>query len=160
VGQYKYQKPGADAGRLKNEAVAAGILVDFVRGPDVLGDVTVTTVAELDAAGKAALSAAVAAHDPRPRRPRPLHAILADLLALQPAQQTAIWTDLTSGTPPKWRTTSSDPCVWAKATQGTTTAMEKAVGVAFYCREAGHERYLVNPAFAPAINIDASEVIT
>lgn len=81
------------------------------------------------------------------KRPRMLAAILTDIQALTGPQQTAVWADLLSGSPAKWRTMSNDPCVWAKASQAATSTLEKQVAVAFFVRE--NPAYLVNPTWWP-----------
>jgi hypothetical protein len=166
---YPYVKPPAqlDPGKLVAECVAAGLPVIDVQGTgdgvetfNVLTSRTLTGDAVTPPTGeKATLDGVVAAHDGRPRRKRTLLAILTDIGNLSAAQQTAVWNDLTAGAVPKWKTTSSDQCVWAKGSQASTTTLEKQVAAAFYCRETGHEKYLVNPPFAPAVNIPGDEVI-
>lgn len=87
----------------------------------------------------------------RPRVPRTIQAILVDVKALTGAQQLAVWSDITSGSPPKWQG-SNDPVVWCKGSQPSTlTAQEKQVGAAFYVRE--NPTYLVHPAFDVTINV-------
>lgn len=99
-----------------------------------------------------------------PKKRRSLLAIRADLVALSGAQKTAVWADITSGSPPKW---SLDDGINAGAiavltllgASGTLSAADvleaKLRGVAMYCQD--KPNYLVSPAFDPTISIPGDE---
>lgn len=158
VATHPYSKVNVDLAKLQAECVAAALPVERIDG-GALGspDFFVITTRDLTAPEVATLNGIVAAHDGRARRKRFLNSILADITALSGPKQTAVWNDLNSGNPAKWRTLSSDQAVWVKASQATTTLLEKQVAVAFFVRE--NVKYLVNPAFDPSINIPGDEPI-
>lgn len=98
-----------------------------------------------------------------PRVRRLLLDIITDINALSTAQKNLIWTDITSGAPPKWELDAGPNAAaiavlqWA-ATSGVSAAdilSAKIRGVAMYC--ADNPKYLVNPAFAPTINIPGDQ---
>ena len=95
-----------------------------------------------------------------PPAKRTLLAIVADLNALTGAQKNAVWTDITSGSPPKW-STDAGPNAAAIAVLHAVATMTglsnadllivKIRGVAMYVQD--NPGYLVNPAFDPSINV-------
>lgn len=95
---------------------------------------------------------------------RTLLAIYNDLNALSAGQKTAIWNDFTSGNPPKWSLddgTHADALAAASGlaidmpvSGGWTASLQTAARlkmVAIYLLD--QPLYLVNPQFAPAINV-------
>ena len=99
-----------------------------------------------------------------PRKPRTLLAIYNDLRAQAAQQQSAIWLDISSGSPAKY---FSDPGVEPGAVSlydfiihqsglpGTAITDAQFRLVAVYCRDV--PGYLVNPAFAPTVNIPGDQ---
>lgn len=97
---------------------------------------------------------------------RPAHAIFAALSALTGPQKTAVWADLTGGSPAKW-TSDRGPnaaailmCVGITVSlAGAMTAAQltdmKVRAVAAYVLD--NPLYLVNPAFDPTINVPGWE---
>jgi hypothetical protein len=173
VATYTYAKSYAqlDERKLRDEANAAGIPVtDVQRLGDEAETVYVITDRDLTPAEKAALDALVAAHDGRPRRARSLADIYDDLAGLLPAQQDAILADLQLGaalsTSPKWtslRPPQDGPAfaAWWAATKlaGATNAEKRQAGgiiASMYAQQ--NPKYLVNPAFAPSVNVPGDEV--
>lgn len=101
---------------------------------------------------------------------RSLLAIYTDLAALTSPQKIAIWTDFTSGSPPRWSRDGDDgqthgthaPALAVAAvgaidmhTSAGFTAAEQLSArlrmVAIYLLD--NPKYLVNPAFDPTINV-------
>lgn len=133
-----------------------------------LGYIVVTTDRELTTEEQATLAAFVAAYHPLPWRKRRLLDIYTDITALSGANQTAIWTDLSAGTPPRWATDVGPNAAalfalqfLATAVAGLTTAERNEARrrvAAFYVGD--NPKYLVNPAFAPAINVNGEEQYT
>jgi hypothetical protein len=90
---------------------------------------------------------------------RTLLAIYTDLQALTAAQKNLVWTDFTSGNPPKWSTDDTPGAgvvmalsVAAVDLTGLATAVQTAARmkmVAAYCLY--NPKYLRNPAFDPTI---------
>jgi hypothetical protein len=173
VAVYQYLKPYATLSnhQLLAECTAAGLPVTDVQ---TVGDeaetIHVVTSRDLMPAEKMTLDSLVEAHDGRPRRARSVFAIYADLSALTNAQQDAILADLQLAaplsTPPKW-TTLRPPqdgpafVAWWAATRlaGATAAEKRQAGGIIASMFAQQEpKYLVAPAFAPAINIPGDEV--
>lgn len=98
------------------------------------------------------------------RVPRPLLDIITALTNLSAAQKTAVWNDVTSGTPPKWALDAGPNAAaiaWAPTliTLSTIAAADvlniKIKAVAMYCQDV--PRYLVQPAFDPSINIPGDQ---
>lgn len=98
------------------------------------------------------------------RRPRRIYDIYTDISALTTTQQNAVWTDITSGTPPKWSQdegTNAGAIAaihWSAANSGAGAAAvadAKRRLVACYCQD--NARYLVHPAFDTNINIAGDE---
>ena len=91
---------------------------------------------------------------------RGLLAIITDLNALSGAQKTAVWSDITSGSPPKWATDTGPNAAalaWAPTLitlNGLTAANVldlKIKAVAMYVQD--NPNYLVHPSFDNTINI-------
>lgn len=173
---YQYTKPYAQLqeDKLKSECIAAGLPVtDVQRLGDEGETIFVITNRELTPAEVTTLDGLVAAHDGRPRKTRRLYDIYTDLNPAAPspkitaAQLNTVWTDLTSGTPPKlsldvgMNAASIFVMHFLGATvAGLTTAEKneaKRRAIAFYCQD--NVNYLVNPAFDPSINIPGDEVV-
>lgn len=94
--------------------------------------------------------------------------IIADINALTGAQKNLIWTDITSGTPPKWQL-DAGPNAGAIAAMASTLKIlvptfvpasnadvvnTKIWAVALYVQD--HPTYLVHPSFDPSINISGT----
>lgn len=172
--------------RLQNELVAAGVPQAIVsnrlcvnpganRQPVTPSDTIVRNSDGVriaidwpDAAAQTAyLSTAttvIQAHDGTPRRPRPLYAIYADLNALSNAKKTAVWNDLSSGTPKKYLAGSGDNAAaigaldWAVTDSGASGAALTAARLriaAAYVQD--YPGYLVNPGFDPSIAVSGDE---
>lgn len=98
------------------------------------------------------------------RKPRPLYAIYADLQALSGPNKTAIWSDLSSGTPKKYlvgvggNVAAIAALDWAASDSGATgnalTAARLRIA-AMYCQDV--PGYLVNPPFGTGINVTGDE---
>jgi hypothetical protein len=126
-------------------------------------------VADLEAilADSAAILAALLAGRPAPpvrpdRVARSLYAIVQDLDALTPADQAAIWAQVTSGIPPAW-TTSNNLAVWVAirvadglAEPHRTSA--RIAAVAAYTRDEA-PTWLVHPAWRPTLNVPGDEPV-
>lgn len=133
-----------------------------------LGFITVTTSRDLTTEEQTTLAAFVTTYQPRPWRARRLLDIYTDITALPGATQTAIWTDLSSGSPPKWATDVGPNAAalfalqfLATAVAGLTTAEKNEARrrvAAFYVGD--NPTYLVNPPFAPTVNINGREQFT
>lgn len=98
------------------------------------------------------------------RRQRGLFAIYQDIHALTTAQKMAIWTDLSSGSPPKWsqnqgpNTAAIMALHWSAVNSGATTANMTDARLrlmAMYVHD--NPTYLVHPSFAPSINVPGDE---
>jgi hypothetical protein len=98
------------------------------------------------------------------RKPRLLLDIRADIVALSTGQKTAVWADITSGSPPKWasdggRNAAAIAVLTLLGSSGTLSAADvreaKIRGVAMYCQDV--PTYLVNPVFDPTINIPGDQ---
>lgn len=98
------------------------------------------------------------------RKPRTLYAIWQAINALTATQQNNVWTDITSGTPPKWATDTGPNAAaimglnWSATASGATTANlndAKRRLVAMYCQDV--PGYLVNPSFDATINVAGDE---
>lgn len=96
---------------------------------------------------------------------RTLIAIRADLASLTNTQKNNIWTDITSGSPPKWSTDAGSNAaalavltlLGASSTLSAADVLEaKLRGVAMYCQD--NPTYLVNPSFDPTINVPGDQV--
>lgn len=94
------------------------------------------------------------------RVPRTLFAIRADIAALSAAQKTAVWNALIAGTPPLWATDSGANAaalavlqmLGASLTLSAADVLEaKTRAAAMYAQDV--PLFLVNPAFAPTVNI-------
>ena len=91
--------------------------------------------------------------------------IILDLEALTGTQKSATWTDLTSGSEPKWWFTKNEPelCVihWQITDGPSLTAAQKLDlklhAVAIYVQD--NPSWLVHPAFDSTINVDGTEPI-
>lgn len=165
MASHTYTKPGADLSRLQSECLAAGLPVTHLGGS---GDgVTVFTSRDLTAGEVVTLDSVVTAHDGRPRRKRTIYAIYTAIGALTATQQSAIWTDLTTGTPPKWATDAGPNAAaiaaihWSAANSGATAANLNDARrrlAAMYAQD--NPGYLVAPAFDPSINVSGDEAAT
>lgn len=92
---------------------------------------------------------------------RSLLAIYQDLDGLSTAQKSAVWTDFTSGSPPRWSLDEGADAGTVMALSvpaidltGLTTAVQLVARlkmVAAFVRD--NPLYLVNPAFDPTINV-------
>lgn len=98
------------------------------------------------------------------RKPRGLYSIYVDINALSGTNKTAIWTDLTSGSPPKWalNTGQNQAAIvtlhWSAVNSGATAAnLTDARMRLAACYVQDNPRYLVNPSFAAAVNIPGDE---
>lgn len=99
------------------------------------------------------------------RRLRSLLSLIADLNALSASKKNAIWTDISSGSPPKWSTDTGPNAaaiavLQLLATSGLSAAdvlTAKVRGVAMYVQD--NPKYLVNPSFDTSINVPGDEVI-
>ena len=98
------------------------------------------------------------------RRPRTLYAIYTDIGALSAGNQATIWTDIISGSPPKWSLDAGQNAAaimalhWSAANSGASAANlndAKRRLVAAYCQD--NPGYLVNPVFLPAVNIPGDQ---
>lgn len=108
----------------------------------------------------AANKLAVAAH----RKPLPLYTIYTNLKALTVAQQTAIWNDISSGVPAKYlldtgpNTAAIAALDWSVTDSG---AMGAALTAARFrivtCYVQDVPKYLVNPIFAPTVNVPGDQ---
>jgi hypothetical protein len=174
---YPYTKPYAqlDERKLRDECVAAGLPVtDVQRVGDAAETVNVVTSRDLTPGEVTALDALVAAHDGRPRRPRSVFAIYADLTGasgLTAAQADAVTADLGLGTlTGKWtqlRPPQDAPAAalrWAAVNLGGATAAEKRQAaawiVAMWMQQ--NPAYLVNPTFHASlagVNIPGDELV-
>lgn len=111
---------------------------------------------------EAAVTEAIRLQDTR--YPRTLASIYADLQALSNANKAAVWGDLSGGSPKKYlaglggNTAAIGALDWAATESGATghalTAARLRIA-AMYCQD--HPAYLVNPAFAPAVNVPGDE---
>lgn len=99
------------------------------------------------------------------RKQRPLYAIYADLQALTAAQKTAVWSDLSSGTPKKYLTDAGPNAAaigaldWAASDSGATGASLTAARMritAAYCQD--NPSYLVHPSFDATINVPGDQL--
>lgn len=167
MADYVYQMAnGYNSDKLHAEVAASG-LPGF---EGVLGDaggVVLRFAADLTAAQKTTLDGVVAAHDPRPRRKRTIHAIYTDIGALTSAKQTAVWNDLNAGSPPKWALDAGPNAAaivaihWSAANSGATAANVNDARrrlAAAYVQD--NVTYLLNPAFDPTISIPGEEPYT
>lgn len=120
----------------------------------------------LSPAERAAARAAALAVDPRPQRPRPLRALRAALAALTPPQKAAVWTALTTGTPPLWATATGPHAALLAALHLTATASAllppeaaeaRLLTAAVYVLDDPY--WLINPPFAPAVNVPGLEPV-
>lgn len=165
---YPITKPFAqmDSAKLKTELTAAGLPVTDVQGGAIGSDQwTIVTSRDLTPAEVATMEGIVAAHDGRTRHPRTLFAIRADLNALSAGQKTAVWSDLSGGSPPKWaldagRNAAAIAAIeWAATVPAGITAAERTEArlrlAAMYVQD--NPAYLVNPAFDPTINVPGDE---
>jgi hypothetical protein len=169
---YPYGPGSYDTEQLTREIVAASLRAPSyingsgyatIGGPATSIDVVYDPA--LTVAEKTVLDAVVAAHVPAgPRKPRTLLAILTDLQALTATQQQAVWTDFTSGSPPKWAGDAGPNAAALFCQLGTATdlgltgaALTKARfrAVAFYVQD--NNSYLIHPSFDSSINIDGSQ---
>lgn len=114
----------------------------------------------------AQLLAAVLDPVPKLRRRRLFWDIYTAIGTRTAAEQTAIRNSLTSGTPPLWTQSRGDNAGelaglhWAVTNSGATQAnVNDAIRrmVALYCQD--YPTYLVNPSFAPAVNIPGDEEV-
>lgn len=171
--QYPYQKSYAllDEAKLKAECIAAGLPVtDVQRAGDAPefppSTVVVVTSRDLTGPEKTTLDGVVAAHDGRPRRPRPLPAIHADVLALNAQQKLNVANDL-FGAGSKWATDAGSNrsglfVMYTLVSQLGLTAAQtnaaKAAAAAMFAQD--FPGYLVRPAFDGTINVPGDEVAT
>lgn len=155
---------GLTGEKLQQEIVAAGLpLCDvYLSG----NEVRIVAPDALTAEQQVTLAAVVAAHVAVvPSHKRTIYSIRASLNALSAAQKNAVWSDLSSGTPPKWALDAGPNAAaiaaieWAATVPAGVTATEKTEArlrlAAMYCQD--NPKYLVNPAFDPTINIDGTE---
>lgn len=150
-------------GELHRQIVAAGVPIFGVARLSVAPGYRIDYNGATPAQQTTAESIA-AGFDWTSRRPRLLFNIRADIVALTTAQKNAIWTDLSSGTPPKW---ALDPGPNAAAlavlqfcaTTGTLSAADiteaKVRAAAMYAQD--NPRYLVSPSFDATINVAGDE---
>lgn len=153
-------------GDLHAALTAAGIPIDGVaRLTD--GSVRIDFQATATSQQKTDAAAMAAAWDWTPRQPRRLYDIWQALNALSAGQQSAIWTDITSGTPPKWALAEGDNAGailalhWSALNSGATTANlndAKRRLVAMYCQM--YPNYLIHPSFDSTINVPGDEAIS
>lgn len=108
--------------------------------------------------------ALAAGWDMTPRRKRTLYAIWQQLNGLTATQQSNIWTDITSGAPPRWALDAGPNAAgimslhWSAVNSGATAANLNDARrrlVAMYCQD--NVNYLVNPAFDNTINVSGEE---
>jgi hypothetical protein len=99
------------------------------------------------------------------RVPRTLYAIRADLVALSTANKNAVWAALIAGTPPLWATASGPNAAalaaiqlfGASATLSAADVLEaKLRAAAMYAQD--QPNWLVNPAFAPTVNVPGDQL--
>lgn len=143
----------------------AGLPVDSIDGSPGAGTVTVFTTRDLTTLEQSALASLVAAYDGRPRRKRPIYAILADVAALSASQQAAVWNDLTAGSPSKISADAGPNAAailvlqFVSTSIGGLTNAEKNDGrrraAAMYAQDV--PAYLVHPPFDSGIAIAGDE---
>lgn len=99
-----------------------------------------------------------------PRRPRNPADLRTALNALTGPQKAAIWTDLTSGTPPKWATNTgrNAGALVVLHLMATSLTLLPADVAEAKLRAAvlwvlDHPAYLIRPPFAPTVNIPGTE---
>lgn len=166
MAQYQRSKANVDLAKFLAELQAAGLPVSHLLGGAIGSpDFTVVTSVDLTPEQITLMDQIIAAHDGRPRRPRPLFAIRADLNALTNGQKTAVWADLSGGTPPKWaldagRNAAAIAAIeWAATVPAGITTAERTEArlrlAAMYCQD--NPKYLVAPAFDNTINIAGDE---
>jgi hypothetical protein len=162
---YPYVKAGADLSRLQGECISAGLPVTHINGGAIGSpDIYVVTSRDLTASEITTLDGVVAAHDGRPRQPRTFGDILTEYNALPGATRTKVYQDLTApANNPKWqedRTSDFAALEFLTAQPGgSSTSIDKAksyLAVA-YCQR--YPTYLVNPPFAPEVNIPGDEPV-
>src|SRR5215471_18925124 len=156
--------------QLQDEIVAAGLPTPaYINGSGSTGPGTPSTsvdvvyAAPLTPGQVNTLGATVAAHLPAgPRRPRLIYDVYQDVGALTAAQKTAVWNDLSAGTPPKWAqdrgaNAADNHILWMLATQlgAVQTQADKRLCqqmlISIYCTD--NPNFLVHPPFDPSINI-------
>lgn len=150
-----------DLAKIHEACVAAGLPVATVRSgnpPTIVWEGTPT--AQQIAAAEAIIN------DPllQIRRLRTLYAIYQSLNSLTAGQKTAVWADLSAGTPPKYFTStgSNDASIlvlyWAITFMGLTGNPLLAARIsmtAMYVQD--NPGYLRNPPFDPTINVSGDE---
>lgn len=169
MADYTFTKLNAVASKLTTEAIAAGIPALYANGS---GDqITVFTSRDLTPAEQTTLAAVVANHDGTPRKLRDPVDVLTDLnnaTKITDAQLVATWNDLTSGSDPKIAEGSGVAKLSimvlhfiAVGIGGLTTPEKRQAqkrAIAFYIYD--NPKYLVNPPFAPIVNIPGDEPVT
>lgn len=160
---YSFLKPGANLSQLQAEIAAAGLPISHINGS---GDaIHVVMTDELTPFELATLEAVVTTHDGTPRRARTLFAIRSDLNGLTNPQKLTVWSDLSSGSPPKWATDAGPNAAaiaaieWAATVPAGVTVAEKTEArlrlVSMYVQD--NPDYLVHPAFDGDINVPGDE---
>ena len=119
----------------------------------------------LTAMQRTTAKAAAEAVNPAAMKVRLLVSIRNDLTALTVAQKTAVWDDLTSGTPPKFAAVKSENTAAMFVLKFLTEVPSLASGditaakmhlAALYVQDVPF--YLEQPAFAPTVNISGLEL--
>ena len=141
--------------------------VDIQTSSAYPGQVIAVCSSELTSPQSTRLGNLVTAWDPRPRIDRPLYQIYNDLSALTTTQQSNIWTDFSSGTPPKYLLDAGDNAAaivvldWVVRKSGATGAAlldAKLRAVTMYVQD--NVDYLVTPAFDTTINVPGDMPVT
>jgi hypothetical protein len=162
--EYSYTKAGVDESKLQAEIVAVGLPVDHIAG-GAANLIVIYMTRDLLPGEKTILDNTVASHDGRPRGKRPIISIYTDLGSLSINQRTAIWSNLTAGTPPLWTLDLGPNAATLysfrfQATTGSLTVAERndaqRWAVAMYCQD--NPKYLVAPTFDPTINVAGDQV--
>jgi len=164
---------GYNTNQLMNEIIASGLPTDVhingsgYQGPNTLAtEVDIIYNTALGPTDKTTLDNLITNHQPQgPRKPRPLYSIYADVGGMTGAQLTATWNDLDAGNPPKMALDSGPNASSIFTMQflaksiASLTATEKNEArqrlIAFYTQD--NPKYLVNPPFAPGVNIPGDE---
>ena len=146
---------------LVSQLQAAGLpVIDVQISGAYPSQVIVVSSIDLTTAQLTQMESIVSAFDLRSRIPRPLYAIYNDLVALTTTQQANIWTDISSGTTPKYlidtgRNTAAlvvlDWVVRSSGATGAALTAAKFRAVAMYVQD--NPTYLIAPTFDATINV-------
>jgi hypothetical protein len=144
-------QPGEDWGPMATDFATYAEFAAAWRGTSA-----VPTLAELETAWATYLTA----HPEFGLSKRSLLAIRADIVALTNAQKTAIWTALTTGSPPRWSTdvgpnAAALAVIQMLGSSGSLSAADvleaKIRAATFYAQD--NPAFLVHPSFDPTINV-------